>query len=56
MRLHIKVTDTGEEHVFTEDEKEAEERFLGNCLATLEVSEKSEAGYVGPCVEIRWVP
>ncbi|SCD91259.1 hypothetical protein GA0115243_104772 [Streptomyces sp. ScaeMP-e83] len=59
MRLQITVTDTGESYdydVGNEQENEASERFLGNCLATLEVSRHGADGYIGPRVELRWIP
>jgi hypothetical protein len=57
MRLHVTVTDTGEHATFDGvNDDDAFRRFLGNCLATIAVSRRTEDGYDGPAVEIRWIP
>lgn len=57
MRLRITVTDTDDEWTFdVPQELDSFNRVLGNCVATIDESRKGEFGYVGPAVEIRWVP
>lgn len=56
MRLHVRVTDTGETATFDGEDTDAYRRFIGNCIATIAVSTPDGDGFTGPVVEIRWIP
>ncbi len=56
MRLHVTVTDTNETATYEATDEDGFRRFLGNCLATIDVSKAGADGYEGPSVVIRWVP
>lgn len=56
MRMHVTVTDTGESGTFDGTDDDKFRRFVGNCLATMDVSRDTGGEYEGPTVVIRLIP